>query len=226
MHIPIIRPVLGDEELENVGKCLASGYLTQGKFVARFEQSVADYLTCRHAVAVTSGTAALHLALLALSIGPGDEVVVPSLTWVATANAVSYVGATPVFADVRPETFTLDPEDLARALTPRTRAVIAVHLFGLCADMDEIRRMAAERDLFVVEDAACALGSSYQGDDTIQIGIQRLVVLDSQRIRGSLNHLIRVGIVERKVTPVLSLFQSAGNGKIVETPILLTFSES
>lgn len=163
MHIPIIRPVLGDEELENVGKCLASGYLTQGKFVARFEQSVADYLTCRHAVAVTSGTAALHLALLALSIGPGDEVVVPSLTWVATANAVSYVGATPVFADVRPETFTLDPEDLARALTPRTRAVIAVHLFGLCADMDEIRRMAAERDLFVVEDAACALGSSYQG---------------------------------------------------------------
>lgn len=163
MHIPIIRPVLGDEELENVRECLASGYLTQGKFVARFEQSVADYLTCRHAVAVTSGTAALHLALLALSIGPGDEVVVPSLTWVATANAVSYVGATPVFADVRPETFTLDPEDLARALTPRTRAVIAVHLFGLCADMDEIRRMAAERDLFVVEDAACALGSSYQG---------------------------------------------------------------
>lgn len=162
MHIPIIRPVLGDEELENVGKCLASGYLTQGKFVARFEQSVADYLTCRHAVAVTSGTAALHLALLALGIGPGDEVIVPSLTWVATANAVSYVGATPVFADVRPETFTLDPEDLARALTPRTRAVIAVHLFGLCADMDEICRLAAERDLFVVEDAACALGSSYQ----------------------------------------------------------------
>ena len=162
MHIPIIRPVLGDEELENVGKCLASGYLTQGQFVARFEQSVADYLTCRHAVAVTSGTAALHLALLALGIGPGDEVVVPSLTWVATANAVAYVGATPVFADVRPETFTLDPDDLMRALTPRTRAVIAVHLFGLCADMDEIRRMAAERELFVVEDAACALGSSYQ----------------------------------------------------------------
>lgn len=163
MHIPIIRPVIGDEELENVGKCLASGYLTQGPFVARFERAVSDYLGCRHAVAVTSGTAALHLALLALGIGPGDEVVVPSLTWVATANAVAYVGATPVFADVLPETFTLDPDDLARALTPRTRAVVAVHLFGLCADMDEIARITAGRDLFLVEDAACALGSSYQG---------------------------------------------------------------
>ena len=163
MHIPIIRPVIGDEELENVGKCLASGYLTQGPFVARFERAVSDYLGCRHAVAVTSGTAALHLALLALGIGPGDEVVVPSLTWVATANAVAYVGATPVFADVLPETFTLDPDDLVRALTPRTRAVVAVHLFGLCADMDDIARIAADRDLFLVEDAACALGSSYGG---------------------------------------------------------------
>lgn len=170
MHIPIIRPVIGDEELENVGKCLASGYLAQGRFVASFEQAVSAYLSCRHAVAVTSGTAALHLALLALGIGPGDEVVVPSLTWVATANAVAYVGATPVFADVRPETFTLDPEDLVRALTPRTRAVIAVHLFGLCADMDAISRIAAERNLLVVEDAACALGSGYKGRPAGTIG--------------------------------------------------------
>lgn len=170
MPLPIIRPVLGEEERKNIDECLASGYLAQGRFVARFEQALADYLPCAHAVAVTSGTAALHLALLALGIGPGDEVILPSLTWVATANAVAYVGATPVLADVHPESFTVDPQDVQCALTSRTRAIIAVHLFGLCADMAALARIAEEHGLLLIEDAACALGSRYRGKPAGTIG--------------------------------------------------------
>lgn len=163
MSTPIIKPVIGPEERYYLEQCLDSGFLTQGKFVSQFEQAVATFTGAQHAVAVTSGTAALHLALLALGIGKGDEVIVPSLTWVATANAVSFVGATPVFVDICPETFTIDPHEVKKAISPRTRAIIAVHLFGLCADVDALLPLCTAHNLKLVEDAACALGSKYQG---------------------------------------------------------------
>lgn len=134
-----------------------SGYLQQ------FEQAFAEYVGARHALATSSGTGALHLALAALGIGPGDEVIVPDLTWVATANAVLYVGATPVFADVEPESWCLDPASLEAAITERTRAVIPVHLYGHPARMDRILDIARRHGLYVVEDAAPAIGAEFQG---------------------------------------------------------------
>jgi perosamine synthetase len=134
-----------------------SGYLD------RFEQAFAEYVGAKHALATSSGTGALHLALAALGIGPGDEVIVPDLTWVATANAVLYVGATPVFADVEPDTWCLDPASFEAAITERTRAVMPVHLYGHPARMDRILEIAREHNLFVVEDAAPAIGAEFQG---------------------------------------------------------------
>jgi len=139
-----------------------SGWLTQGPKVAAFEQAFAARHQVRHALATTSCTTALHLALAALGIGPGDEVIVPSFTWVATANAVLYCGATPVLCDVDPATNNIDPESVAAKITPRTRAVIPVHLFGLCADMDALRAVLPAH-VRIVEDAACASGAAYNG---------------------------------------------------------------
>ncbi len=138
------------------------GWLTQGPEVEAFEASFAAYLGVKHAVAVSSATTGLHLALLALGITAGDEVVVPAFTWVASANAVVFCGATPVFVDVDPATFNLDPRDLARRIGPRTRAVIPVHLFGLCADLGAIRAIVPAGTL-IVEDAACAAGARWDG---------------------------------------------------------------
>lgn len=160
-EIPIARPNLDEAELDRIREVLASGWLTQGAQVAAFEDAFAVRHRVGHAVAVSSGTAGLHLALLTLGIGPGDEVIVPAFTWVSTANAVVYCGATPVFADVDPVTFNLDRTALKDALTPRTRAVIPVHLFGLCVDMDALRAVLPD-GVLVVEDAACAAGAEYK----------------------------------------------------------------
>ncbi len=132
-------------------------------YLQRFEQAFSEYVGARYALATSSGTGALHLALAALGIGPGDEVIVPDLTWVATANAVLYVGATPVFADVEPDTWCLDPASFEAAITGRTRAVIAVHLYGHPARMDRILQIARRHKLYVVEDAAPAIGAEFQG---------------------------------------------------------------
>ncbi len=160
--IQIAAPFLGDEEWQALRGPLESGWLTQGPHVAEFERSFARRHGVSHGVAVTSCTTGLHLTLAALGIGPGDEVVVPAFTWVATANAVVYCGATPKFVDVDPQTFNLDLARLPDVLSPRTRAVVAVHLFGLCADTDAVKAMLP-RGVALVEDAACAAGSALRG---------------------------------------------------------------
>jgi len=161
-NIQISLPSTGDDEWQAIREPLQSGWLTQGPKVAAFEKAFAARHQVNHALATTSCTTALHLALVALGIGPGDEVIVPAFTWVATANVVLYCGATPVLADVDPRTNNICPQDLARRITANTKAVIVVHLFGLCADMDAIRA-ALPAGLPIIEDAACATGASYKG---------------------------------------------------------------
>jgi dTDP-4-amino-4,6-dideoxygalactose transaminase len=157
--IRIVRPALGDEEQAAVASVLASGYLTQGAAVARFEERLRAVTGAAHVVAVSSGAAALHVALLALGIGPGDEVLTTDFTFPATANVIELVGARTVLADLDPATFNVDPARLERALTPRTRALLPVHAFGLMADMEAIGHLARRHGLPVIEDAACALGA-------------------------------------------------------------------
>ena len=167
--IQIAQPDTGEEEWLALREPLESGWLTQGPKVAAFERAFAERHAVPHALATTSCTTALHLILAALRIEPGDEVIVPAFTWVSTANAVLYCGATPVLADVRRDTFNLDPEDVARRVTPRTRAIIAVHLFGLCADMEAIAAVAP--GIPIVEDAACAAGAAWHGRPAGSLGI-------------------------------------------------------
>lgn len=161
-QIPIALPSTGEEEWRALREPLETGWLTQGPKVKAFEEAFARRHQVSHALATTSCTTALHLALAALGIGPGDEVIVPAFTWVATANAVLYCGATPVFVDVEPHTYNIDPELAAAAVTPRTKAAIPVHLFGLCADMDALRA-GLPKHVALVEDAACAAGAAYKG---------------------------------------------------------------
>lgn len=160
--IQISLPCTGEDEWQACREPLISGWLTQGPKVAAFEQAFAERHQVTHALATTSCTTALHLILVAMGIGPGDEVIVPAFTWVATANVVIYCGATPVFADVDPLTNNISPEEIARRLTAKTKAIIVVHLFGLCADMDAIREVVPQH-IKIIEDAACAAGASYKG---------------------------------------------------------------
>ena len=162
--IPVFTPWLARSARDNVLECIDTGMLSSlGPFVRRFEQGFGGLCGASHAVAVSNGTNALHLALAAAKIGPGDEVIVPALTFVAPASAVTYTGARPIFADVTPETWTIDVRDVRRRLTPRTRAIIAVHLYGHPADMDPLLEIARERDLLLIEDAAEAHGARYKG---------------------------------------------------------------
>ncbi|MEW6753613.1 MAG: DegT/DnrJ/EryC1/StrS family aminotransferase, partial [Candidatus Latescibacterota bacterium] len=161
--IPITRPCFGQEERELLLQVLDSGWVVQGPMVARFEALFGAFTGSPHCVATSSCTTALHLALRVLGVGPGDEVIVPSFTWIATANAVEYVGARPVLCDIDPSTYNLDPASAAAQVGAHTRAIVPVHLFGLCAPMAAVLRIARASGLAVVEDAACALGARYQG---------------------------------------------------------------
>ena len=166
--VPIASPSLGEEELQALREPLESGWLTQGPKVAEFEQAFAARHRVPHALATTSCTAAIHLALAAMGVGPGDEVIVPAFTWVASANVVVHLGATPVFADVDERTYNLDHDAAAGAATDRTAAAIPVHLFGLCADMDAVASALPGTPL--LEDAACAAGADYRGRPAGSLG--------------------------------------------------------
>lgn len=163
LRYPIGSPFIGELERSRVAETLSAGRLTQGPTVERFEETLAEYLGVRHVVACSSGTAALHLALRALGVGPGDEVLVPDLSFVATANAVVYCGATPVLVDVEPSTWNISLTDADKKVSARTKAIVAVHLYGLPCDLDALRWFADAHGIEVVEDAAEALGGSWKG---------------------------------------------------------------
>lgn len=163
--IPIARPLLGEEEEKAAARALASGWVSQGPEVAAFEKEFSACVGARHACAVSSCTTALHLALLAVGVRPGDEVATVSHSFIATANAIRYCGAVPVFVDIQPDTFNLDPDLLETALGPRTRAILCVHQLGMPCDLPSILNVARKHDLPVVEDAACAIGSEIRVND-------------------------------------------------------------
>lgn len=169
--IPVAAPVLVGNEKAYVMDCMESGWISSaGKYVEKFETAFAEFCGTKHAISCCNGTAALHLSLLALGVGPGDEVIVPTLTFVATANAVTYCGARPVFIDSEAETWTLDPALIEARITKRTRGIIAVHLYGHPAEMEALRKIARQHTLFLIEDAAEAHGALYQGQGVGALG--------------------------------------------------------
>jgi perosamine synthetase len=162
-EVPFARPFLTGDEGEAVARVIATGWVSQGPQVQAFEAAFAERVGAADAVATTSCTTALQLALHVAGVGPGDEVIVPSLSFIATANAVLHCGARPVFADIDPRTYNLDPDAAARAITPRTKVIMPVHQVGLPADMDALSAVAEEHGIAIVEDAACAIGATYKG---------------------------------------------------------------
>jgi perosamine synthetase len=163
-RIPVAAPALVGREREYVLDCVDSTWISSsGKYLERFESAFAEFCGVRNAVACCNGTVAVHLALMAKGVGPGDEVIVPTLTYVATANPVVYCGGQPVFVDAEPRTWNMDPERVAEAITPRTRGIVVVHLYGHPCDMDPILELAERHGLWVIEDAAEAHGATYRG---------------------------------------------------------------
>jgi perosamine synthetase len=168
--IPISRPYIGAEEREAVLAVLDSGMLAQGKRTAALEERFAELCHTRHAIATCSGTAALHIALLAHEIGPGDEVITSPFTFIASPNSILYTGALPRFVDVDPDTFNLDPVQVERAVTPDTKAIMPVHLYGQMCDMTALQAIANKHKLAIIEDAAQAVGATYQGQPAGSFG--------------------------------------------------------
>jgi perosamine synthetase len=166
--IPITRPCMDEAEADAASRVILSGWVTQGPEVAAFESEFASFVGTRHACAVSNCTTALHLALLAAGVAPGDEVVTVSHSYIATANSVRYCGATPVFVDIDPSTFNLDPDVLEAAITPRTRAVLVVHQIGMPCDLARILPIAERHAVPVIEDAACAIGSEIRSDERFE----------------------------------------------------------
>jgi perosamine synthetase len=214
--IPVYQPSLGGNEKRYVNECLDSTWISsKGEFLPRFEQSFAGYTGAAYATAVCNGTVAIHLALVALGIGPGDEVIVPTLTYIASVNAIAYTGATPVFVDSLRDSWQLDPEDVRRKITPKTRAIMAVHLYGHPADMPAVMEIAREAGLFVVEDCAEAFGTriagrhvgtfgdiatfSFFGNKTITTGEGGMVVTNDATLADRAVHFKGQGLAKHRV---------------------------
>jgi dTDP-4-amino-4,6-dideoxygalactose transaminase len=161
--IPITKPFFGAEEEAAIRAPLHSGWVVQGPYVREFEEKFSAFTEARFSIATSSCTTALHIAVAALELKPGDEVIVPAFTWISTANVVEYMGAKPIFCDIDLPTFNIDPEQIEGLITPKTVGIIPVHLFGLCAEMQPIQKIAQKHNLWIVEDAACGFGARYHG---------------------------------------------------------------
>ena len=170
IKVPIAKPIIGDEEIENVVEVLKSGMIAQGPKVAEFEEKFAEWVGAKYGIAVNSGTAALHVALLSCGIGEGDEVITTPFTFIASGNAIVYTGAKPVFADIDLKTYTIDPDSIEELITENTKAILPVQLYGQSADMDKITEIAEKHDLIVIEDAAQAHGATYKGNKVGSMG--------------------------------------------------------
>ena len=210
-HIPIYQPLLAGNESRYVNECLDSGWISsRGDFVERFESGFCKYIGGNHASSVSNGTVALHVALEALNIGSGDEVIVPTLTYIASVNTIIQTGAKPVYVDSLRSTWQLDPEDVARKITPKTKAVMAVHLYGQSCDMDALVDLCEANNLFLVEDCAEAFGTYYKGrhvgtfgdaatfsffgNKTITTGEGGMVVCRDQEVHDRVCHLKSQGV--------------------------------
>jgi perosamine synthetase len=164
IDIPVYQPFLEGNERKYVAECMESSWISsKGPYVAKFEQAFADFIGAKYAASVCNGTVALHLALVSLGIGPGDEVIVPTLTYIASVNAITYTGAHPVFVDSQEDTWQIEPEDVRKKISEKTKAILPVHLYGHPCPMDELIEISRQHDLFVVEDCAEATGSLYKG---------------------------------------------------------------
>lgn len=163
-------PVIGEEEINEVVETLRSGWIGTGPKTLQFEEDFAEHVGSEYAISVNSCTAGLHLSLIVLGIGPGDEVITSPLTFAATANVIEQCGAKPVFADIDPTTLNIDPDRIEAAISKRSKAIIPVHFGGLACEMDRINQIAADRDVFLVEDAAHAIGTRYKGRNVGTIG--------------------------------------------------------
>lgn len=211
--IPVYKPSLDGNERDYVLKCIDSTWISsKGEFVSKFENEFADYINVKYATSVCNGTVALHLALEALGIGEGDEIIVPTLTYIASVNAIKYTGAEPVFVDSLKDTWQLDPEDIKKKITSKTTAIMAVHLYGQPCDMDSILKIAKENDLYVIEDCAEAFGSMYKskyvgnfgdiaafsffGNKTITTGEGGMVVTNNQTLFERAKHLKGQGLAK------------------------------
>jgi len=168
---PVYRPNLSGNEKKYVNECLDSTWISsKGKFVSEFEEKFAEYIGVKYAAGVSNGTVALHLALITLGIGPGDEVIVPTFTYIASVNSIAYTGAEPIFVDSLADTWQISPEDVRRKITPRTKAIMPVHIYGHPCDMDEIQKIAKENNIFVIEDCAESFGAKYKKQHTGTFG--------------------------------------------------------
>ncbi len=163
-RIPVYQPSLTGNEKKYVNECLDTGWISsKGSFVSKFESEFAKYISINHATTVSNGTVAIHLALVALGVGPGDEVIVPTFTYIASVNAIVYTGATPVFVDSKEDSWQIDPDDVIKKISSRTKAIMAVHLYGQPCEMDDLVKISKENDVFLIEDCAEAFGSLYKG---------------------------------------------------------------
>lgn len=215
IRIPVYRPELGGNELTYVQQCLESTWISsRGEFIDRFQNDFGRFIGADHLVAVTNGTVALHLALLGVGLGPGDEVIVPSLTYVAAVNAIRYVGATPVFADADARSWQVDPEHVARLITPRTRAILAVHTYGQACDLAALGALCRKHDLRLIEDCAEAFGTrigtqhvgtfgdvatfSFFGNKTVTTGEGGMVVSRDAKVHGLICKLRGQGLAGEK----------------------------